>query len=331
MATIRQRQNKSWQVIIRRKGFPQQSKVFIKKDDAVRWARVIEAECDRGWVKNYTQLDSTLFGDLIRRYLEEISPTKRSYERELSRLKLINSQLGQYSLSQLNPDKIALYRDLRLSQGCSGGTVIKDINSISHVIEVAIREWGYHALLNPTKFIRKPKRASHRVRRLSQDEEDRILSYAKESSALMLEAIIIVAIETGMRLGELLKATWDDIDEGLLTIHESKNGEARTVPLTSIALNTINNLPHSIATRRLFWCWNSVSGFQSTWQRLIKRARLQGLRFHDLRHEAISRFFEKGLNPMEVAAISGHKSLQVLKQYTHIHPEYLIRRLNMIK
>ena len=331
MATIRQRQNKSWQVIIRRKGFPQQSKVFIKKDDAVRWARVIEAECDRGWVKNYTQLDSTLFGDLIRRYLEEISPTKRSYERELSRLKLINSQLGQYSLSQLNPDKIALYRDLRLSQGCSGGTVIKDINSISHVIEVAIREWGYHALLNPTKFIRKPKRASHRVRRLSQDEEDRILSYAKESSALMLEAIIIVAIETGMRLGELLKATWDDIDEGLLTIHESKNGEARTVPLTSIALNTINNLPHSIATRRLFWCWNSVSGFQSTWQRLIKRAGLQGLRFHDLRHEAISRFFEKGLNPMEVAAISGHKSLQVLKQYTHIHPEYLIRRLNMIK
>ena len=331
MATIRQRQNKSWQVIIRRKGFPQQSKVFIKKDDAVRWARVIEAECDRGWVKNYTQLDSTLFGDLIRRYLEEISPTKRSYERELSRLKLINSQLGQYSLSQLNPDKIALYRDLRLSQGCSGGTVIKDINSISHVIEVAIREWGYHALLNPTKFIRKPKRASHRVRRLSQDEEDRILSYAKESSALMLEAIIIFAIETGMRLGELLKATWNDIDEGLLTIHESKNGEARTVPLTSIALNTINNLPHSIATRRLFWCWNSVSGFQSTWQRLIKRAGLQGLRFHDLRHEAISRFFEKGLNPMEVAAISGHKSMQVLKQYTHIHPSFLMQKINMVK
>ena len=331
MATIRQRQNKSWQVIIRRKGFPQQSKVFIKKDDAVRWARVIEAECDRGWVKNYTQLDSTLFGDLIRRYLEEISPTKRSYERELSRLKLINSQLGQYSLSQLNPEKMALYRDLRLSEGRSGATVIKDINSISHVIEVAIREWGYHALLNPTKFIRKPKRASHRVRRLSQNEEDRLLSSAKKSSALMLEAIIIFAIETGMRLGELLKATWDDIDEGLLTIHDSKNGETRVVPLSSLAQHTIQSLPMSISTRRLFWCWKTVSGFQSTWQRLIKRAGLQGLRFHDLRHEAISRFFEKGLNPMEVAAISGHKSMQVLKQYTHIHPRYLMKRLNMVK
>jgi len=328
MATIRQRQNKSWQVIIRRKGFPQQSKVFNKRDDAVRWARVIEAECDWGWVKNYTQLDSTLFGDLIRRYLEEISPTKRSYERELSRLKLINSQLGQYSLSQLNPDKIALYRDLRLSQGCSGATVIKDINSISHVIEVAIREWGYHALLNPTKFIRKPKRASHRVRRLSQDEEVRLLSFAKESSSLMLEVIIIVAIETGMRLGELMKATWDDVGRGLLTLHHSKNGETRVVPLSRLAQDIICKLPHSIATRRIFWCWNSVSSFQSTWQRLVRRAGLKGLRFHDLRHEAISRFFEMGLNPMEVAAISGHKSMQVLKHYTHIKPEYLLTKIN---
>ena len=328
MATIRQRQNKSWQVIIRRKGFPQQSRVFNMREDAVRWARVIEAEFDKGWVKNYTQLDGTLFSDLIRRYLEEVSPTKRSYVREISRLKLINKHFGQYSLSQLNPEKVALFRDLRLSGGCSGATVIKDINSISHVIEVAIREWGYHALLNPTKFIRKPKRVSHRVRRLAQDEEVILLSYAKESSSLMLEVIIIFAIETAMRLGELMKATWDDVGKGLLTLHDSKNGEARVVPLSSLAQNIICKLPKSFATRRIFWCWNSVSSFQSTWQRLVRRAGLKGLRFHDLRHEAISRFFEMGLNPMEVAAISGHKSMQVLKHYTHIKPEYLVKKLN---
>ena len=328
MATIRQRQNKSWQVIIRRKGFPQQSKVFIKKDDAVRWARFIEAECDRGWVKNYAQLDSTLFSDLIRRYLEEISPTKRSYKRELSRLKLINSQLGPYSLSQLNPEKIALFRDLRLSEGCSGATVVKDINSISHVIEVAIREWGYHALLNPTKFIRKPKRVSHRVRRLAQDEEVILLSYAKESSSLMLEVIIIFAIETAMRLGELMKATWDDVGKGLLTLHDSKNGEARVVPLSSPAQDIICKLPKSIATRRIFWCWNTVSGFQSTWQRLIKRAGLKGLRFHDLRHEAISRFLEKGLGIAEVATISGHRDYKTLQKYAHIETGRILAKLN---
>lgn len=329
MATIRQRQNKSWQVIIRRKGFPQQSKVFIKKEDAVRWARVIEVECDKGWVKNYTQLDSTLFSDLILRYLEEVSPTKRSYERELSRLRLINRHLGPYSLSQLNPEKIALFRDLRLSEGCSGATVIKDINSISHIIEVAKREWGYHALENPAKLIRKPKASTHRIRRLTLEEEDMLLKGAKQSRSLMLEAIIVFAIETGMRLGEILSLAWSDIDESIAIIHQTKNGESREVPLSKKALLAINKLPKNIQDRRIFWVWNSVSSLQSLWQRLMKKSNISNLRFHDLRHEAISRLFEKGLNVMEVASISGHKNVQVLKRYTHIKASYLLTKINV--
>ena len=329
MATIRQRQNKSWQVIIRRKGFPQQSKVFNKKEDATKWARGIEAECDRGWTKNYTQLDNTLFSDLIRRYLEEISPMKKSYERELSRLKLINKHFGQFSLSQLNPEKVALFRDLRLAGGLSGATVIKDINSISHIIEVAKREWGYHALENPAKLIRKPKASAHRIRRLTQEEEDILLRGAKRSRSLMLEAIIIFAMETGMRLGEILSLAWSDINKSIAIIHQTKNGESREVPLSKKALLAINKLPKNIHDRRVFWNWNSVSSFQSLWQRLMKKSNISNLRFHDLRHEAISRLFEKGLNVMEVSTISGHKNLQVLKRYTHIKSSFLLTKINV--
>lgn len=328
MATIRQRQNKSWQVIIRRKGFPQQSKVFIKKEDAVRWARVIEVECDKGWVKNYTQLDSTLFSDLILRYLEEVSPTKRSYERELSRLRLINRHLGPYSLSQLNPEKIALFRDLRLSGGLSGATVIKDINSISHIIEVARREWGYHALENPTKLIRKPRAGQHRQRRLLEGEEALLLHAARHSRSHMLEAVIIFAVETGMRLGELMSLSWSDIRQSYATVRQTKNGEVRLVPLTARAERAIQSLPMSISTNRIFWRWRGSSGFESTWQRLIRRVGLEDLRFHDLRHEAVSRLFERGLNVMEVSAISGHKGVQMLKRYTHIRVDHLVRKIN---
>ena len=332
MPTIRfVKQTQKWQAIIRRQGVQSQVKTFVRKEEAIKWARQIEIEIDKGFIHHLSHDDPMVFKDIAYRYEREISIHKKSYLREKSRLKCLINHFGKLYLNQINASKVALFRDLRLSQGLSGATVIKDLNTLSHILSMAKKEWGYYLPFNPVKEIRKPKPSSHRQRRIRPDEESLLLAMARQSKSMMLEAMIIFAIETGMRLGELLKATWDDVDEGLLTIHDSKNGEARVVPLSSLAQHTIQSLPMSISTRRLFWCWKTVSGFQSTWQRLIKRAGLQGLRFHDLRHEAISRFFEKGLNTMEVAAISGHKSMQVLKQYTHIHPRYLIRRLNMIK
>ena len=89
-------------------------------------------------------------------------------------------------------------------------------------------------------------------------------------------------------------------------------------------------LPKHFASKKIFWKWKTTSGFQSSWQRLIKRSGINNLHFHDLRHEAISRLFEKGLNPMEVSAISGHKSMQVLKRYTHIKTKYLLKKINKV-
>ncbi|MDC6476883.1 site-specific integrase [Methylophilaceae bacterium] len=330
MATIRQRKNKSWQGIIRRKGFPHQSRVFKLKSDVLKWVRSVEVSFDQGYQFNHSLVSKTLLSDLIDRYGKEISPQKRSYTRELSRLRIINESLGEYALINLTPQVVSQYRDKRLSEGKSGATVVKDINTLSHICEIAKKEWGYGAIENPTKFIRKPKVNRNRIRRLSETEEKILLNSAEKSQSVMLKNIIIFAIETGLRLGEIINLNWLDIDKNVATIRQTKNGIPRQIPLSKIAINSIQNLPKHISKNQIFWSWNSPSSFKSTWQRMIKNTQIQDLRFHDLRHEAISRLFEKGLNPMEVAAISGHQTLQVLKAYTHIKVSHLAHKLENI-
>ena len=328
MSTLRQIRGKRWQAIIRRKGFPKQYQTFDTQKEALQWSRLVESKLDQGIVFNYTAVANTLFRTLIDRYLIEITPSKRSKEREISRLRLIRDNLGDYSLGNLTAEVIANYRDTRLISGCSGATVIKDIHSISHIYEVARREWGYAAMDNPTKLIRKPKVNPSRVRRLSPDEEIRLMQACDQSRSIMIKPMVIFAIETGMRASEILNLTWQDIHDSIATIRESKNGQSREVPLSKKALRQINHLPKHISSNRIFWNWKNYSGFKNAWQRIIKVSEINNLRFHDLRHEAISRLFEKGLNPMEVAAISGHKTMQVLKVYTHIKTSVLLRKIN---
>lgn len=328
MATIRQLKTKRWQAIIRRQGSPNQYKTFISQDDAIKWARGIETEIDKGVINNYSITDKVVFSEIIARYELEITPEKKSAAREVSRLKCLNMHFGELILSNITPTRIALFRDLRLSMGLSGSTIIKDINTLSHIIDIARKEWGYYLPSNPTKLVRKPKSAASRIRRLSSEEEKHLLKVAKKSKSLMMYHIVIFAIETGMRLGEIINLEWGDISKSVAHIYESKNGESREVPLSKKALLTINKLPKHFASKKIFWKWKTTSGFQSSWQRLIKSSGISNLHFHDLRHEAISRLFEKGLNPIEVSAISGHKSMQVLKRYTHIKSSYLLERIN---
>ena len=330
MATIRQLRTKRWQAVIRRKGLPNQYKTFTIKSEASQWVRNIESQVDKGIFNDYALLEKTQMSGLFARYAIEISPLKKSYAKEVSRLKRITQALGQLNLTQITPTKIALFRDIRLSEGLSGATVVKDLNTLSHVIEIARKEWGYYLPNNPVKLIRKPQVSSHRIRRLSVAEELKLLLAAKSSRSIMMPNIIIFAIEAGMRLGEILGLEWQAIHQSIATLSDTKNGESREVPLSKKAMQAIKHIPKNINNPKIFWRWTTVSGFQSSWQRVVKKSDISNLRFHDLRHEAISRFFEKGLNPMEVSAISGHKSMQVLKRYTHMKPSYLLQKINGI-
>ena len=323
MATIRHLSNKTWQAIIRRKGSPKQYKTFSSKLEALQWAREIETDVDKGTLIDYKLASQTTLNDIIDRYQNECQLINRSYKRENSRLRLLRKHLGDFSIDRLTPNRIGLFRDLRLSHGLSPATIVKDLNTLSKLIKIAQREWGLYLATNPISLIQKPKVVGYRVRRLTKSEEEILL---KNSSAEMSN-MILFAIDTGMRLGEILRLTWNDIQNNIAVLQHTKNGEIRYVPFTQSVQKMLKRIVKNENDPRIFYQWKTVSGFESSWQKFKKREGLVDLRFHDLRHEAISRMFEKGFNHMEVSMISGHKSLLVLRRYTHYQISFMSDKL----
>jgi len=317
MATIRFDKNiNKWQAIIRRKGVKQQSKVFKIKSQAIQWARSVESEIDKGNTVDFSLSKKITLNQII----EKIQPID---SRERSRLKILKKYFNNAAINLINPNRISLFVDLRLSQGLSSATVIKDINTLSKLLKIAQRDWNIYLPSNPIKHIGKLKQSPSRVRRLSKDEEYILMNRSKSN----LRSIIIFAIETGMRLGEILSLKWSDINNNFAVLEKTKNGDVRYVPMSKIANQILTRIQKNENDDRIFYFWKTVSGFESSWQRFKKREGLVDLRFHDLRHEAISRMFEKGMSHMEVSAISGHKSLLVLRKYTHLNIEYLRDKL----
>ena len=329
MASTRQLINAKWQAQVRRIGHKPITKTFTTKADADKWARQIESEIDRGMFLDRTEADRTILNELFDRYLLEVTPTKRSATREVSRLNLLKMHFGHFSVSNLQSKHVAEFRDLRIKQGKAGATVLKEINTLSHVVDTAIKDWGLPLVSNPVKLIRKPTEARGRSRRLNSIEEVILLASCRQSGAKMLESIVIFAIETGMRLSEILKLEYSDVNiqTRVAILHQTKNGEIRMVPLSTKAVRVLEDLPRHITDQRAFWEWKATDSLEHTWRRAVIKSGIIDFRFHDLRHEATSRFFEKGMNMMEVAAITGHKTLQMLKRYTHLKAEDLVKKL----
>ena len=329
MAYFKQLKTKYWQVQIRRYGVKPETKTFPTRDEAKIWARLIESEIDRGIYVSRYEAEHITFSELVHRYQKEVTPTKKSASREISRLKCLDKFFGEVTLARINSEMVARFRDERLSLNLSGATVIKDLNTLSHIIDTAIKEWGLYIPQNPVKNIRKPRVNNSRSRRLSYEEEIILLAKCREHS-LMMESVVILAIETAMRLGEIINLNWSDIDmeRQIATLLHTKNGEVRQVPLSNSAIASVRTLPRHIASLKVFWRWKAVSSFESSWQRVLAKSEIKNFRFHDLRHEATSRLFEMNLNMMEVSTITGHKTLQMLKRYTHFSIDKIAKKIS---
>ncbi|MDI2078292.1 site-specific integrase, partial [Bradyrhizobium sp. Mp27] len=203
------------------------------------------------------------------------------------------------------------------------------IRRVSSVFELARKEWGYTALPNPLIGIKKPKDPEGRDRRLRVGELEALMKACRDkTSGLWLRQAIQLAIETALRRGELLGIRWSDVDFNgcLLHVPFTKTGKSRTIPLTERAVDILQELKASSTNADIAFPI-SPNGFRLAWERCKRRAQKAGcpsiseLRFHDLRHEAVSRFFEMGLNTVEVALISGHRDLRMLFRYTHLRAE----------
>ncbi len=328
MATFRKRGAYQWQAQVRKKGHPLQTKTFHTRTAAKSWARAIEVEMDKGMFVSRVEAESTTLAELLERYLTEVTPQKKGAAPEAARIRVfMKHPLAQRYVAGIRGVDIARYRDERLKK-VSSGTVKRDLVILSHLFEVARKEWGIH-MSNPVRDINLPANGTARDRRLQaghdgeEGEEDRLLKACRNARNPFLLPIVRLALETAMRQGELVSLHWKNIDlnHRIAYLPRTKNGESRTVPLSTTAINVLRSLP-----RRL-----NGQVFPGLTTEAVKRsyirAGLEDLRFHDLRHEAATRLFEKGLNMMEVASITGHKDLRMLRRYTHLKAEDLARKL----
>ncbi|CAD6873311.1 site-specific integrase [Methylomonas fluvii] len=324
MATFEKRGDYQWRAKVRIKGFPSQSKTFDTKSDAESWAKVVESEMVRGVWVSHSEAEKTTLRELLRRYQDEILPTKKSQRPVIYQMKAINHHIGDYFLASLTSSKIASYRDQRLKE-VDPQTVRKDLSLIQRVINIAMKEWGIALPQgNPVLQIKMPKQPEGRDRRLQDGEEQKISLELSEN--ILMHSVFLFAIETGMRRGEIVSMRWEDVDFNVcvVKIPQTKTDVSRKIPLSSKASEILMALPRRIDQR--VWSIKPDSITQA-FDRACVRANIQNLRFHDLRHEATSRFFERGLNIIEVATITGHKDLKMLKRYTHLRAEDLAKKL----
>lgn len=316
MATITKRGRFQHQVQIRRKGYPVQTATFETRKGAQSWATDIESEMRRGVFVDRSEAERTTLREALLRYEQEVTPEKRSADREVLRIRrLLKHPLASRSLASLRGTDMASFRDERLKQ-VAANTVRIDLNLLSNLFNVAKKDWSI-AVINPVTDIRKPKLPKGRDRRLEGDEETRLLAAANHwrVRAPTLAFCIQIAIETGMRAGEIIALTWQQIDLAncVIRLDLTKNGDGRIVPLTEKAEQLIRALPRPIHGGRVTRFHDS-NGLSASFRSVCERAGITGLRFHDLRHEAASRFAPH-MPVATLAKVMGWRTLQMAMRY----------------
>lgn len=286
------------------------------------------------------------------RYLREVSTRKaaNTCRAERGRAIPLARDLGTKRLAELTSRDVADYRDKRLAEPAmdpdgrstharSPSGVKLELILLSHLFRVAAQEWQVIPSRNPVRDIRLPTPAPGRTRRLSEQERVLIESEMTRRGERMLLLAFKLALDTGMRFGEIRTLTWAQVDlEGrIIHLPKTKNGTERDVPLTQRvvkALQSARRQAPELGSQWVFPGTRKADGTRRTfplefhWWELKRKIGIKDLRFHDLRHEALSRLVEAGLSDLEVATISGHKSIQMLKRYTHLRAKDLVHRLD---
>ncbi|MBI2275725.1 MAG: site-specific integrase [Dechloromonas sp.] len=294
--------------------------------------RVLESRVKRSEIKALT------LSKALDNYEMEVTPSKKGADVEKGYIRKIKRHsIAKKSIYRITPeDLIGFLADLKREtkgkmngQPLTGESKRKYASLISDLYEIARKRWRL-AVANPVKDIELPLPCKSRKRRLEGDEESRLIEALKTSRNKLMLPLVQLAVETAMRQGELLKMSWEDLrldeNHGTAQLRDTKNGEDRVVPLSSRAVAVLAGLPRPIKGGKIFpMTKNSV---RTAWDYACKRAKINDLRFHDLRHEATSRLFELGLDRIEAASVTGHKTLQMLKDYTHLRASKLAQKLN---
>ncbi len=349
MATIERRLSKShgntYRAKIRLKGFPIQSASFERLTDARKWVQQTESTIREGRHFKTTESKRHTLAELIDRYIRDVLPHKpRSAYNQTQQLKRWKAEIGYYSLADVTPSLLAEYRD-KLGQEItkrgkprSPASVVRYLAALSHAFTIAAKEWGWMED-SPMRKVTKPKVSRDRVRFLSDDERVRLLKVCKESKNLYLYPVVVLALSTGMRQGEIMGLTWDNVDlnRGRAILLEKKNNVRRAVVITSHALELLKELSRVRQTNSnyLFPARgnNTIKpiDLRTPWKAALKKADIQDFRFHDLRHSAASYLAMNGASLAEIAEVLGHKTLETVKRYAHLsegHTASVVESMN---
>lgn len=349
MASIERRGPGQFRVRIRRKGHPTLVRTFTTRALAAAWAREAEGRMERGESYITPEAQRTTLCEALDRYQREITPQKDGADQERRRIDAWKRHpLAQRFLHMIRGVDMADYRDARLAgvefsrfvadraahrlpvhgpgdpAPVGPDTVRLEIAVISNLYNVARREWGMEGLANPCDGVRRPKPQRPRARRVVGDELERILRHCNP----VLAAAVTLAVETAMRRGELAAARREHIQGRMLILPKTKNGDERAVPLTQAALKAIASLPLRLDGYLLGWPATVRDDLTHGFRAACRAAGVEDLRFHDLRREAISRLFERGLTIAEVREISGHRTLSQLATYTKGDVQRLLAKLD---
>lgn len=340
MQGIEKRTNKdgsfTYRARVRIKGHPSISESFNSLTLAKKWKRNTESAIEQGRYQFSPVEKKSTVAELVDRYIETILPTKPKNARNIKQhLLWWKKELGHCLLSDIKPSQIAQKRDELLAQNTfykkprSSTTVVRYIASLSHAFSVALKEWGW-INENPVLKINKPRLPQGRIRFLDESEKDRLLQVCRESSSLCLFPIVVLALSTGMRKGEILTLTWDDIDlhRGSIHLQTTKNGDRRIIPLVGLPLELLKKIQSASQTKLVFPSLKDLTtsiDIRSAWESALQKAQITNFKFHDLRHTAASYLAMSQASLLEIGALLGHKTVQMTKRYAHLSDNHICK------
>lgn len=352
MAAIQERVGKDgkshYRVLVRKRGFPPQSATFERKTDARSWAKSVEAAMEEGRYRDFTRAKQHTLGELIDVYIEDyLSKKPRSYRTQKPQLLWWKKVLGDKRLSDLTSDVIVEQRN-KLAKRTIGeeeyertisfSSVNRYHAALSHVLTVAVKELRWLPD-SPIRSISKLPEPKGRTRYLDDDERKNLLKACLASTNEHLYAVVVLALSTGMRKGEILGLRWPQInlERGIIVLSDTKNGEHRGVPLVGKALEIVKDYDKARTdedeTDLLFpgKAGDKPVDMKKAWQAALEKAEIENFRFHDLRHSAASYLAMNGASLPELAAVLGHKTYEMVKRYSHLsdsHVSSVVERMN---
>jgi integrase len=324
------KQRTSYRVQIRRRGFPPVTATFERKSDAVKWAQNTETDMRRRRFFPQHEAERHTLADLIKRQLEAVQLARpHDHERQKVILGWWKAKLGDYTLATITAEVLSRHRDkLQTEEGLSPSTVNRYLSALSTAFNNAVKEWHWLPD-NPLARVSKKPEPRGIVRYLSDDEREALLGACRASEYKPLYLMVLFAITTGMRRGELFGLRWQDVDfdRGIAVLQNTKNGDRRSVLIVPEVAELLrehgkvrklgNDLVFATADPGERWL------FYKAWYAALEAAKVKGFRFHDLRHTAASYLAMSGATTAEIAAVLGHRTLAMVKRYAHLSDQHV--------